>query len=120
MPKKLKKSNQNSKAIGNLILFIFLLISFSALTLLIFRTELKTGVVIDKWYEEGVHEEYSYFTPPPVKREITETRWDDEDYVLIVKGFNGRDTIQQRFEVTKGIYERIEIGDTFNSKIHSR
>lgn len=39
------------------------------------------------------------------------TRLDDEDFVLIVKGFNGKDTVKQRFEVSKTDYENINIGD---------
>jgi len=114
----IKKSKKPPITVPNFVFVSVLVIVFLTLALSIFRTELKTGVVIDKWYEEGVHEEYSYFTPPPVKKEITETRWDDEDYVLIVRGFNGRDTIQQRFEVTKEDYENVNIGDTFTPRKH--
>jgi len=72
---------------------------------------LKNGVVVDKWYEEGESEtyvEYNVIFNMP----MTKTSWDDEDFVLIVKGFNGKDTVQQRFEVSKNDYENTNVGDT--------
>ena len=43
---------------------------------------------------------------------MNKTRWDDEDYVLIVKGFNGKDTVQQRFEVSQTDFKNTNIGDS--------
>ena len=84
-----------------------------ALSVLCFSCEakLKEGVVIDKVYEEGrdvLRFEYDAI----YKRWMPKTRWDDEDFILIVKCFNGKDTVQQRFEVPKDYYENTNIGDT--------
>lgn len=75
------------------------------------EARLKNGVVVDKWYEEGETESYvgydAIFEMP-----MTKTRWDDEDYVLIIKGFNGKDTVQQRFEVSQTDFKNTNIGDS--------
>jgi hypothetical protein len=75
------------------------------------ETRLKNGVVVDKWYEEGRTVTYSYYNVA-LKMPMVGTRWVDEDFVLIVKGFNGKDTVQQRFEVSKNDYENTNIGDS--------
>ena len=74
------------------------------------EARLKNGVVVHKWYEEG---ETEYYVEYDVifKMPMTKTIWDDEDYVLIVKGFNGKDTVQQRFEVSQTDFKNTNIGD---------
>jgi hypothetical protein len=42
------------------------------------------------------------------------TQWDDADYVIILKGFNGKDSVIQRFEVSRIDYESIDIYDGIN------
>lgn len=74
------------------------------------ETRLKKGVVVDKWYEEGRTETYVEYDVI-FKMPMTKTRWDDEDYVLIVKGFNGKDTVQQRFEVSQVDFQNVNIGN---------
>lgn len=74
------------------------------------ETPLKSGVVVDKWYEEeeiNTYIEYDVILKMPLPK----TSWDDEDFVLILKGFNGKDTVQQRIEVSKMDYENTNIGD---------
>ena len=75
------------------------------------ESRLKSGVVVDKWYEEGETETYVEYDVV-FKMTLTKTRWDDEDYVLIVKGFNGKDTVQQRFEVTQTDFQNTKVGDS--------
>lgn len=75
------------------------------------ETRLKKGVVVDMWYEEGRVETYAYYDAA-LKMPTTGARWDDEDYVLIVKGFNGKDTVQQRFEVTKIDFQNTKVGNS--------
>jgi hypothetical protein len=82
----------------------------SAVVLLTCGTRLKNGVVVDKWHEEARIESYTYYNFI-LKMRMSGTRLDDEDFVLIVKGFNGKDTVKQRFEVSKTDYENINIGD---------
>lgn len=74
------------------------------------ETRLKKGVVVDKWYEEGRTEMYVEYDVI-FKMPMTKTRWDDEDYVLIVNGFNGKDTVQQRFEVSQVDFQNVNIGN---------
>ena len=75
------------------------------------ESRLKNGVVVDKWYEEGETESYVEYDVI-FKMPMTKTKWDDEDYVLIVKGFNGKDTVQQRFEVSQTDFKNTNIGDS--------
>lgn len=74
------------------------------------EARLKNGVVVDKWYEEGKIETYVEYNVI-FKMPMTKTRWDDEDYVLIVKGFNGKDTVKQRFELRQTEFQNTNIGD---------
>jgi hypothetical protein len=76
------------------------------------ESRLKNGVVVDKWYEEGRIESYTYYNVA-LKIPMVGNRFDDEDFVLIVKGFNGKDTVKQRFEVSKTDYENTNVGDSF-------
>ena len=82
-----------------------------AVVLLGCESRLKKGVVVDKWYEEGKNETYIEYDVI-FKMPMTKTRWDDENYVLILKGFNGIDTIKQRFEVSKGYFKNKKVGDS--------
>lgn len=75
------------------------------------ETRLKKGVVVDKWYEEGRTETYVEYDVI-FKMPMTKTRYDDEDYVLIVRGFNGKDTVQQRFEVSETDFKNTNISDS--------
>lgn len=75
------------------------------------EARLKNGVVVDKWYEEGETEYYVEYDVI-LKKPMTKTRWDDEDYVLIVKGFNGKDTVQKSFEVSQTYFKNTNIGDS--------
>ena len=75
------------------------------------ESRLKNGVVVDKWYEEGEQEFYVAYDVI-FEMPMNKTRWDDEDYVLIVKGFNGKDTVQQRFEVSQTDFKNTNIGDS--------
>lgn len=71
---------------------------------------LTQGTVVNKWYEKGHY--YTYVEYDIIlKMSVTKTIWDDEDYVLILKGFNGKDTIQQRCEVTLKDYINIKVGN---------
>lgn len=73
------------------------------------EARLKNGVVVDKFYEpERVYYQLVIIGKVP----INQRRVDDEDFVLIVKGFNGKDTVQQRFEVSKIDFENINVGDS--------
>lgn len=72
---------------------------------------MKNGVVVDKWYEEGTSKTYSYYDVS-LKMSMVRTIWDDEDYVLIVKGFNGKHTVKQRFEVSQKDFKNIKVGDS--------
>ena len=96
---------RNRKLIG---FFAYVLL---AVVLSACETRLKSGTVVDKWYEEGEIETYVEYDVI-FKMPMTKTRWDDEDFVLIVKGFNGKDTVQQCFEVSKNDYEKTNIGDS--------
>jgi hypothetical protein len=95
---------RNRKLIG---FFAYVLL---AVVLSACETRLKNGVVVDKWYEEGELETYVQYDVV-FEMPMTKTRWDDEDFVLIVKGFNGKDTVKQRFEVSKTDYENTNVGD---------
>ena len=88
--------------------FVYVLL---AVVLSACEARLKNGVVVDKWYEEGEIETYVEYDVI-FKMPMTKTRWDNEDYVLIVKGFNGKDTVQQRFEASQTDFQNTTIDDS--------
>jgi hypothetical protein len=96
----------SNKKLNGFFAYVLLAVVLSAC-----ESRLKSGVVVDKWYEEGETETYVEYDII-FKLPMTETRRDDEDYVLIVKGFNGKDTVQQRFEITQTYFQNTKVGDS--------
>lgn len=90
----------------------FKIITYSSLIMFTISScdDFKEGIVIDKWYEAEERKTYAEFSPI-FKMPMTKIVVDDEDYVLIVKGVVGKDTIQRRFEVSKNDYDNTKIGN---------
>lgn len=93
----------------NIILIIFILVSCEA--------RLSGGKIIGKWYEPPTSRTHMKYNPA-IKVITPITIYDDEDYVIIVRGFNGKDTVTQRFEISRVDYYQFQIGDYYrnNSK----
>lgn len=71
---------------------------------------LKKGQIVKMFYEpERTWTEVQYNIP--LKMPMTQYHTDDEDFVIMVKGWNGDDTVTQRFEVCKNDYDSSFVGD---------
>lgn len=79
------------------------------------KPRLSSGVVVNKFYEQD--ETIMIVQYDPVLGFARPfTYWDDADYVLIVRGFNGDELIEQRFEVSEFVYNTKIIGDSISLK----
>jgi hypothetical protein len=72
--------------------------------------KIDSGVVVEKEYREKSQETYMEYDII-FKMPLMKTRYISQKYILTLKGFNGEDTIRQRFFVKKEIWENTEIGD---------
>ena len=88
----------------NLLYILLVLVLFSC------GNNLTEGTIVNKFYEPPRHytvSEYDVVLKMPVVR----TRYDDEDYVFIIRNIIEGDTIIERFEVTHKTYDSFSIGD---------
>jgi hypothetical protein len=76
------------------------------------------GEVIKKYYEPPRHYTYqTYIMVGKVMMPQFHTGYDDADFVLVVEGVNGKDTIVEEFYLDEINWECINIGDAFNDTI---
>jgi len=72
---------------------------------------LQQGVVIDKHHEKGRFDtrvEYNVI----FNKVMPNVTWKDESFTLIVQGLKGKETITQRFNVSKSEYKNTIVSDT--------
>lgn len=77
--------------------------------------KIENGVVVKKVYKEEHQEsylEYDILLNMPITKEIDIS----EIYSLYIRGFNGEDTVIQRFNVKKETWKKVKIGDTIKIK----
>jgi hypothetical protein len=65
------------------------------------------GIIEDKSYEP--RRTWTQFMPVG-KVTVPQVRVDDEDYVLILHGFNGKDTVSYRHEVDSTSWASVSVG----------
>lgn len=77
------------------------------------------GTVVDKYIEPSRYYTSTYFTRVgKVSVPHTVRHWDDEDYVVVVRGVDdGGDTVNESYYVSWQEYQHIGIGYCFNDTI---
>jgi len=76
------------------------------------------GEIIEKYYEPPRH--YTYTTMVMVGKTMIpqiNTGYDDEDWVIVVKGVNGKDTITEDFYINEVNWKCVNVGNIFNDSI---
>lgn len=66
------------------------------------------GRLVSKHYEPC--RTYKQMMPIGNNVWMQDVRADDEDWVFMVKGYNGKDTVTERFEVTEARYNDAVVG----------
>jgi hypothetical protein len=85
---------------------------FIALLFTSCETGLKSGVVIDKWREAPHNKTVTRYNVVS-KRPMAQTVYVDEQFALVVKGYDGEDTIVQKVYVPKAQYQKAKIGGAY-------
>jgi len=83
---------------------------FLVLILFSCGNKLTEGRIINKFYESSRHYTIIEYNAS-LKRPVTRSIYDDEDYVFIVYNIIENDTIIERFEVNYKTYNSFSIGD---------
>jgi hypothetical protein len=76
------------------------------------------GEIIEKYYEPP--RTYMYTTIMMAGKMAipqTHTGYDDEDWVIVVKGVKDKDTITEKFYIDEGNWKCMSVGNTFNDSI---
>ena len=76
------------------------------------------GEIIEKYYEP--ERTYTYTTYMYVNKMMIpqiNTGYDDEDWVIVVKGVNGKDTITEDFYIDEANWKCMSVGNIFNDSI---
>ena len=76
------------------------------------------GEIIEKYYEPP--RTYTYTTMMMVGKIMipqTHTGYDDEDWVIVVKGVKGKDTITENFYIDETNWKCMSVGNIFNDSI---
>jgi hypothetical protein len=82
---------------------------------------LHEGEIIQKYYEPP--RTYTYTTMMVVGKMIlpqTRTGYDDEDWVIVVRGIKGKDTIIEEFYIDEMNWKCMSVGNWFNDSIPCR
>ena len=76
------------------------------------------GEIIEKYYEPK--RTYTYTTYMYVGNMMIpqiHTGYDDEDWIIVVKGVNGKDTITEGFYIDEANWKCVNVGNIFNYSI---
>jgi hypothetical protein len=76
------------------------------------------GEIIEKYYEP--ERTYTYTTMIMCGKVMipqTHTGYDDEDWIIVVKGVNGKDTITEDFYIDEANWKCMSVGNIFNDSI---
>lgn len=76
------------------------------------------GEIIEKYYEPPRY--YRYTTMMMVGKMMIpqkHTGYDDEDWIIVVKGVNGKDTITEDFYIDETNWKCMSVGNIFNDSI---
>jgi len=82
------------------------------------KNSIKKGEIIEKYYEPP-----RYYNRTDLimlgKMMTTKTTpvYDDEDWIIVVKGVNDQDTLVQNFLINKSDWQHVSVGDIFNDSI---
>jgi len=76
------------------------------------------GEIVEKYYEPP--RTYIYTTPLMIGKSTIlqyHTGYDDEDWIIVVRGVNGNDTITEDFYIDETNWKCMSVGNTFNDSI---
>tara|TARA_R110000787_G_scaffold175266_9_gene287769 strand:- start:1410 stop:1730 length:321 start_codon:yes stop_codon:yes gene_type:complete len=93
----------------------YFLYTLLALVLYSCEPKLDEGTIVNKFYEEARRYQVMTYSPA-LKTSTMQTRYDDEDYVLIITGLKDGKTIVNRLEVSSKTYDKYEVGDWYKLK----
>lgn len=76
------------------------------------------GEIVEKYYEPPRYYIYTTFIiVGKIMIPQTHTGYDDEDFVIVVKGINGKDTITENFYIDETNWDCMNVGNIFNDSI---
>ncbi len=102
-----------NRKLNRIFLYMFLAVVLSAC-----GHRIHEGEIIEKYYEPP--RTYTYTTMVMVGKMMmpqTRTGYDDEDWVIVVKGIKGKDTIIEEFYIDEMNWKCMSVGNMFNDSI---